>query len=246
MRNKKIYHQLDPVNRRRFLADVARIGLGLSILPLSGFLHGDEPAKSLLPLADSPLRKPTARNVIYLYMAGGMSHLDTFDVKPDSEFQGPVKAIHTAADGVQISEYLPLMAKQMKHVAAINSMFSDQGAHAQGNYFMHTSYRKRATITHPSMGSWLMRLSGQRNETLPGNVLIGGGSDHPGSGYMETKFSPLPIGDPKAGLQHSRRPGNVSEEQFKRRLGLSKKFNAKFMERYSVKPVRAYSDMYQG
>jgi len=58
----------------------------------------------------------TARNVIYLYMSGGQSHLDTWDPKPDNkEVMGATKAIKTSADGVQISEYLPRMAKQMHH-----------------------------------------------------------------------------------------------------------------------------------
>lgn len=244
MRNKDRSLSLDDMSRRQFMANVAKAGLGLSILPMAGFLGASEPVPSLQGFADNALRKPTARNVVYLYMAGGMSHLDTFDTKPESKHQGPVKSIKSAADGVQVSEYLPLMAQQMKHVAVINSMFSDQGAHGPGNYFMHTSYRQRATITHPTIGSWLMNIEGQRNDTLPGNVLIGGGSDHPGAGFMETKFSPLPIGDPKAGLQHSRLPGNVSQDQFKRRLELSEHLNNKFKEKYKIKPVRAYSDMY--
>ena len=199
MRRKNLVHGLEQQDRRAFLSMVAKSALGLSILPMSGLLHADTPLVSSLNFADpDPLRrKPTAKNVIYLYMAGGMSHLDTFDTKPGSEYQGPVKSINSAADGVQGSQYLPKMAKQMKHVAVINSMFSDQGAHEQGNYYMHTSYRKRATITHPTLGSWLMNVSGKRNGTLPGNVVIGGGSNHPGAGFMESKYSPLPIGNAK-------------------------------------------------
>ncbi len=244
MRQKDIANKLDQQDRRTFMANMAKLGLGLSILPLSSFLPGQEPVPSLAELAEGGERnRPTAKNVIYLYMAGGMSHLDTFDTKPGSDHQGPVKSIKSSADGVQISEYLPFLSKQMHHVAIINSMFSDQGAHGPGNYFMHTSYKQRATIQHPALGSWLMHLSGQRNGTLPGNVLIGGGSDHPGSGYMEAKYAPLPIGDPSKGLQYSRRA--VGREQFDRRMSITEQMNKSFQDKYKTKGVRAYRDMYQ-
>ncbi len=119
----------------------------------------------------SKLRQvPTARNVIYLYMSGGMTHLDTFNPQPGTEEAGPVKPISTSADGIQISEYLPLTAKQMHHVAVVNSLTSTQGAHAQGNYFMHTSYTIRSTIKHPSMGAWLTKYQGRSNPSLPASV----------------------------------------------------------------------------
>jgi len=57
-------------------------------------------------------------------MSGGMSHLDAFNAQPGTDEAGPVKRIKTSADGVQISEYLPLTSKHMHHVAIINSAMS--------------------------------------------------------------------------------------------------------------------------
>lgn len=246
MKNNDAARKLNEMDRRAFMARMARLSMGLTLLPLSGFLSGQEPVPALQDgLADNKRRRPTAKNVIYLYMAGGMSHLDTFDTKPESKLQGPVQSIASSADGVQVSEFFPLLSQQMHHVAVINSMFSDQGAHGPGNYFMHTSYQQRGTIQHPALGAWVMHLSGQRNGTLPGNVLIGGGSDHPGSGYMESRFAPLPIGDPKSGLQHSRRPSGVKEDQYQRRLDLMNRLNKDFQDKYQTRSVRAYRDMYE-
>ena len=76
-----------------------------------------------------------------------MSHLDTFDPKPGAETQGPIESIKTNASGIAVSEYFPEMAKQMDKVAVISSMNSTQGAHAQGRYFMHTSYFMRRTMS---------------------------------------------------------------------------------------------------
>ncbi|MEK6238934.1 MAG: DUF1501 domain-containing protein, partial [Planctomycetales bacterium] len=183
-------------------------------------------------------------NVIYLYMTGGMTHLDTLDPKPGAKTQGPVKAIQTSAQGVQISEYLPRLAKQMHHGAIIRSLSSTQGAHERGRYLMRTSYEPRGTIRHPAMGAWLLRLSGKNNESLPGNVRIGGESRHPGAGFMEAKYSPLPVGSAASGLQNSKLPGNVTDTQFNRRINLANRFDRDFRAKFDQKQVRSYTDAY--
>lgn len=65
-----------------------------------------------------------AKHVIYLYMGGGMSHLDTFDTKPGHANQGQTKTIKTNADGVRISEYLPSLAGHANKLAIVNSLTS--------------------------------------------------------------------------------------------------------------------------
>ena len=173
-----------------------------------------------------------------------MSHLDTFDTKPGAETQGPVESIDTAADGVQISQYFPNLAKQMNHVAVINSLYSNQGAHAQGRYFMHTGYTMRGTIVHPDLGAWSAYHLGKANRTLPANVKIGGDSAGLGGGFLESSYAALPIGDPEAGLQHSALANGVSEAKFQKRLKRLEVMNGKFADRYNTKQSRAYASMY--
>ena len=86
-------------------------------------------------------------------MDGGISHLDTFDPHPGTDEAGPVKAIGTNVDGIQISEYMPNLANHMDKLSIIRSMYSTQGAHAQGKYLMHTGYQQRGTVVHPALGS---------------------------------------------------------------------------------------------
>jgi len=239
---KNLLSNLDDVSRREFTAYAAKACLGVSILPMGGAASAfAAPEKSI----DTPIGKiGTAKNVIYLYMSGGMTHLDTFDPKPGAETQGPVQAIQTASDGLQISEYFPKLAKQMKDVALVRSLSSTQGAHERGRYLMRTSYTQRGTIRHPAMGAWLMRLSGRKNKSLPGNVRIGGDSTHPGAGFMEASYSPRPIGDPTAGLQNSKRPKNVKQDQFDKRLDIANQLDKKFRNRFNQKQVRSYTDAY--
>ncbi len=237
----------DESSRRQFLSYASKTLLGVSILPTMtplGAWAADKKSTPVTAVPVSPGRKPTARNIIYLYMAGGMTHVDTFDPKPGAgeAVAGPVKAINTAADGVQISEYFPLLAKQMDKVAIVRGLSTTQGAHEQGNYFMHSSYTMRGTIQHPGIGAWLLRMEGKTNRTLPGSVCIGGGSVGGGAGFMESKFAPLYVGSPTSGVPNSK--ANVGSNEFEERLMLANKFDQTFHERYDQKKVRAYSDMY--
>lgn len=124
-------------------------------------------------------------------------------------------------------------------------MTSTAGAHAQGNYFMHTSYEMRSTIRHPGIGAWLLKYRGKLNENLPGSVCIAGGSRIiGGAGFFEGAFEPLAIGDPEAGLRNSRMAAGLTQEDFDSRLSLTADLDREFRERYDLKRVRAYASMY--
>ena len=229
--------RLDDASRREFLVHSAKAFLGVSCMSLlgGGLAHATAPQAAAAP---------PAKNCIYISLAGGMSHLDTFDPKPGAETQGPTKAIKTKADGIQISEYLPKLGEQMGHLAIVRGMNSNQGAHQPAEYYMRTSYAQRGTIRHPAMGAWLSYFNGRINPTLPANVAIGGGSQHPGSGFLESRFAPLPLGNPESGLQHSALPPGVTEERFEHRLALAQELNQNFQKDYDQKQVRAYRDLY--
>jgi hypothetical protein len=176
-------------------------------------------------------------------MAGGMSHLDTFDVKPGRDVQGPVEAIGSKGD-FQISQYLPKTAEVADNMCVINSMSSTQGAHEQGQYMLHSSYSQRGTITHPSIGSWVVRLKGRQNETLPGFVSVGGNPKNATSGFMSAEYTGVPLGRPNEGLKDSKRAHSVSEENFDKRLAIADALNRKFHEKYNVPQIKAYESLY--
>ncbi len=237
-----IFQKAEEQSRRQFVLNAAKTCLGVTAAPL--FLQGKAQAAFE---GSSKLKQqvPSARNVIYLYMSGGMSHLDTFNAQPGTEEAGPVKHIKTSADGVLVSEYLPLTAKHMHHVAIINSMTSTQGAHAQGNYFMHTSYTPRSTIRHPAMGAWLAKYQGKSNPSLPSSVVITNDSKHPGAGFFEASFAPLSISNPSSGLQNSKRLEHLTPDDFDYRLSLSQKLDSQFRAQYDYSDLRASSDIYK-
>lgn len=236
---KDIARGLDDVSRRGFLSQTAAMLLGVGALPMmDGLLSAQE-------VGTVPLRPGAkAKNVIYLYMSGGMTHLDTFDLKPGAATQGPTEGMKTSAEGVIINKFMPKLAAQMKHVVAVNSLTSNQGAHQQGQYLMHTSYVLRGTIKHPTIGSWMSLMMGPRNPTLPAHVAIGGGNNGASAGFMEPKHGPLPIGNPTAGLQNSKAPTGVSEAAYAERLKRAEAMNDAFAAKYVHREVRGYADMY--
>src|SRR2546422_3402690 len=94
------------------------------------------------------------KSCILLWMAGGPSHKDTFDLRPGTANGGPFRAIDTCVPGIQISEHFPRLAMLMNHGAIIRSMSTPEGAHARASYNMHTGYREgQGGLVYPSMGA---------------------------------------------------------------------------------------------
>lgn len=237
--------KLDETSRRGFLATTAKSCFGLTIGGAAAqFFNQKTYAADPAVLAAGGGK---AKSVIYLFMSGGMTHLDTFDPKPEasSDIKGDCKAISTNVDGIQLGHCLPKLAKQMDKVALVRSMTTTQGAHAQGKYYMRTGYAQRSSIVHPSPGAWANRLSEKQSGDLPGFVTVNCGSGHPGSGFMEAEYAPLPLGDAMAGLQNSKRKG-ISEGGFDQQLALRKQLDAEFDSHYTKgqKNVRDYNESF--
>lgn len=222
-------------SRRQFLNTVAKSCLGVSAILSAQDLLGMKPPKQMA----------TAKSVIYLYMNGGMTHVDTLDPKPENmDIMGETTAINTTADGIQLGSWLPKTAQQMHHASLIRSLTTTQGDHNAARYLLYTSYQRRGTIVHPTMGAWISKNTYKLNSTLPMNVRINGGSGILGAGYLEKKHGPLPLGKPQSGIQNVKQAGYVSDEMFDKRLSITEKFNGKFADKFSQKKVRAYTDLY--
>jgi hypothetical protein len=250
MNFRNLIRTADGSTRRTFLTGLAQSLLGAGAVANFG---PHALANTLLQDPQDPLHPKTvplvlgrasAKHVIYLFLRGGMSHLDTFDPKPGRSTQGPVEALSTRADGIQVSQYFPKLATQMDKVCVINSMTSKQGAHPQAQYLMRTSYELRGTIQHPSLGAWCQNLCGRHNPTLPGHVILGGGPDLPGAGFFPPEFQPLPIGSAEDGLQNAHLPKGVDEERFQRRLQKLAELDRAFAEQRGQRSVAAYDKAY--
>ncbi|MCA9185768.1 MAG: DUF1501 domain-containing protein, partial [Planctomycetales bacterium] len=118
-------------------------GLGVATWGASKWLPQIAPA-----LATSETRK---RQFILLWMAGGPSQLDTFDLKPEHINGGSFKPIATNVNGIQISEHLPQLSQQLDHLAIVRSLTSKEGDHGRGTYFARTGQRPMSVLNYPAL-----------------------------------------------------------------------------------------------
>ena len=143
------------LDRRRFLK--VTLGSGVTLA-----------ASGRIPTsAAASVPNKSARAVIWLWMGGGLSQLDTWDPKPGSRNQGPFKAINTAVPGIQVTELLPTCASQMKHLAIIRSMKTGVGDRKEATYLMHTGWRPTPGDIHPVAGTVISYLRGRKEAAFP-------------------------------------------------------------------------------
>ena len=203
--------QSDFPARRNFMGSLAKTVLGVSVLPIADSVFGT-PSHAAGSAAATK-----AEHVIYLFMTGAMSHIDTFDPKPGRDAGGETTAIQTSVPGISIGNHLPLLAQQMNRLALIRSMTTETGAHEQGVYLMRTSYKEIGSIRHPFLGAWMSHVEGKLNKDMPGSVIVGGANRHPAQGYLPADDAPAPVADPKLGLQNTLPPKYLDDKNFQTR-----------------------------
>ena len=175
--------------------------------------------------------KAKTKSCILLWMDGGPSHKDTFDMKPGTKDGGEYKPIPTSVPGIQISEHFPKLAKLMNHAAIVRSMSTAEGAHGRAKYFMHTGYREgQGGLTHPSLGALASAELGRPDFPLPNFVTIGNRSY--GAGFLGAKHQPIIITDPAKGVENLRPV--VAEGQFSNRLGLLEEMESAFFREHQA------------
>ncbi len=141
-------HRCDGLTRRDVLrmGAISAFGLGLSHVSLLGInVRGEERRSST----------GAAKSCILIWLDGGPSHLETFDVKPaaPAEVRGPLKDIPTTVPGLRFSECLPRTAEIADQIAVLRSVTSPLGAHNFAAHYMLTGYRPSPVLEYPSFGS---------------------------------------------------------------------------------------------
>ena len=132
------------------------------------------------------------KSAILLWMGGGPSTIDLWDMKPGADTGGPFRPIATAGD-VQICEHLPMMARNMDKMTIVRSMSTREADHQRGRYYMHTGYVPNPSIIHPSYGSVIAHELAQSRPELeiPPFVSVGGGSEGPG--FLGMAWAPFSV-----------------------------------------------------
>lgn len=170
------------MSRRHFVQHLA--GMSALAMPAMAF------AKSLQ--ANAETLKRNHKSCIMLWMSGGPPTIDIWDLKPGAPTGGPTKPISTGGD-FQISEKLPLLAPQMKHMSLVRSMSTREADHTRGRYYMHTGYVPNPNIEHPSYGAVVAHEMEDKIKGLeiPPFVSIGGASEGPG--FLGMAYAPFQV-----------------------------------------------------
>jgi Protein of unknown function (DUF1501) len=146
--------------------------------------------------AKNPQRK---RSCILLWMNGGPSQMDTFDLKPGHANGGPFKEIQTSAPGLKISEHLPKIATFGDKMAVIRSMSTKEADHGRATYYMRTGYMPTGPIQYPPIASIVSKELGSNESPLPNSVSIGPyrffNPAAYGPGFLGPQYAPLIVGD---------------------------------------------------
>jgi uncharacterized protein DUF1501 len=181
-----------PCSRRQFLSRSAQ---GFGALAATALFAED--ASGLA--RPTPHHRARAKSIVFLYMDGGPSQVDTFDPKPrlakehgqpfglkmeptqfndnGTTLKSPWKFRHHGESGLEISSLFPHLAKRADELCVIRSMVSEFSEHTNANYFLHTGL---GLAGRPSMGAWVSYGLGQLNRDLPGFVVLNGGLIPPG------------------------------------------------------------------
>ncbi len=203
--------------------------------------------------------KPT-KHCILLWMSGGPSQMDTFDLKPSHENGGEFKEIQTAVPGMRFSEHLPRLSRFGNDLAIIRSLSTKEGDHERGTQLMKTGFPPMGMVDYPSMGAALSSQLARDDVALPPYVSISPidflGRNASGPGYLGPKFSPLMVsGIPGNGgdnptfaqlkVDAIKPPETVSANQFDRRLALWSMLQKDFASSHPSSSVQAHQVVYE-
>jgi hypothetical protein len=196
----------------------------------------------------SAAARPKAEAVILLWCAGGPSHLDTFDPKPEapSEIAGQFKAIETSVSGVRISEHLPNTAKVMDKIALVRSVNSSIAAHEQASQYLMTGYRPIPTLEYPGYGAVVAKEMGPKN-SLPPYVAIPDMSRAGQAGFIGAGYNPFVAGNPAAPnyrVEDINLPRGVDEGRLAKRRGFTQRLNERFAGALPDDNVRSVDAFY--
>jgi len=145
-------------------------------------------------LASSPRRAP--RSLILVWLDGGMSHVDTFDGKPEAsaDIRGDLVAKRCAVDGVFVSEHLPGIAARLDRCALLRSVTHGEGNHDRGSHLFLTGHRPSPVLVHPALGAVRAHAVGADDRVLPAYVAIPDAADYAGAGFLGAVHGPFGVG----------------------------------------------------
>ena len=211
---------------------------------------------------DAAVHPQRRRACILLWMSGGPSQTDLFDMKPGHANGGIFKEIDTSVSGIRICEHLPLLAKQMQDVALVRSMTTKEGDHTRATYLVRTGHQPQGPVQYPTMGSLLSKELAASDSSMPGFVSIAPyqllSPAAFGPGFLGPRYAPLIVGGGVPGgvaqgpnayentlrVENLTRPDGLTDAQSEARLRLRAGVEAGFTAQRPKLPVVGHQTAY--
>lgn len=225
------------MSRRRFLGGLGGAAGALGALSFGNFLQ---------PIVAGDLKK-ASKQVLLVWLHGGVSQLETWDPKPGTNTGGPFAAIPTSVPGIHICELLPYTAQQMHRLALVRGINTAEDDHGKGAYIMHTGRRQEPALDYPHLGSVCAKLLSPADQDLPGYIHIQpkgtSGFNKKDAAFLGPKYASVTLADgrPPANLL---RPEAVTDEADRQRLEFRERQNQRFLESRRTAETEAYTESY--
>ncbi len=227
-------------SRRGFLRTsmFAGVASALATSKLSLAFADDRP----IPPGDGLPGHGKAKRAIFIYLAGGPSHLDLWDPKPGRPTGGPFVPVKTPIPGVVLGQHLPKTAARMLDFALIRSMTSKEGNHSRARTLIHTGYPPEATVKHPTMGSSLSAEIAPADFELPNFITVGPAQDGPA--FLGVKHAPFVTTNPLKKPDNMEYHNAVGKDRVERRLDLLKDMQEGFAASHGERVTAGQDEMF--
>lgn len=196
-------------------------------------------------------KEGVAKNVIHIFLPGGMASQESFDPKVYSpvEYRGPLNSVETAISGERFCELWKNTASIADKLTIVRSMSHGEAAHERGTHNMFTGYRPSPALSYPSIGSVISHELGPRRNLPPYVCIPGQPNEFAGSGYLSSAYGPFSLGaDPASGnftVKDLALPAGVSEQRFGRRRSLLSAVDNHFKALEKADALDAMDTFYQ-
>ena len=190
--------------------------------------------------------KKNERQVLLLWLDGGMSQLESWDPKPNTTWGGPYRSIPTSLPGIHVSELMPKTAQLMHEIALVRSMKTEDANHSSGVPKIMRGHPKNRGVVYPFWGSAVAKLMGPTSSGLPPYLWVkpgNGGFISKYAGFLGAKYGALALGDGKPPTNLVR-PETLSAQNATERRELQQLLNRNFAERRRKAASEANSYVY--
>jgi hypothetical protein len=192
--------------------------------------------------------KKQNKSLIVLWMGGGPSTIDLWDMKPDHTNGGSHKPKPTAASGISISEHLPLVGRQFKHLTVVRSLTTREGDHNRGTRLMNTGRQPSPLVEYPAIGSVLAYQYAQDAEAMKGLDLpqfISVNGPQIGPGFLGMKYASFNVQNPGQPPENVSPPTGVAADRMARRKVMFDALEGGFKTNVPADAVQAHKDVYK-